>query len=160
MIRNKKVYFAVAALCIISMIFLAGCTGRSGQTINEPEITPDYLIEDYSQQLITDGGEYMTGTVDMQKADNTYTVNFSETDVIPNSDYDEGYYLANTNIYKEATLGSDARIVLIVDGETVVANADEFIKHNSEDKIYTVYFLGSSAELIIEVNPEDIIVEE
>lgn len=160
MIRNKKVYFAATAFCIISMIFLAGCTSRSGQTINEPEITPDYLIEDYSQQLMTDGGEHMTGTVDMQKADNTYTVNFSETDVIPNSNYDEGYYLANTNIYKEATLGSDARIVLIADGENVVADADEFIKHNSEDKIYTVYFLGSSAELIIEVNPEDIIVEE
>lgn len=160
MTKTKKICLMLTMLCMIPMIFLSGCTGRSGQTINEPEITADYLIEDYTEQLMTDGGEHMTGTVSMKKSDSTYSVEFSEVDVIPNSGYDEGYYLANTNIYKEATLGSDARIVLLSDGETVVADADELIANNTDDKLYTVYFLGSSAELIIEVEPEDIIVGE
>lgn len=160
MTKIKKIHFTTLMLLIISSLFLVGCADKSGQTIAEPEITADYLVEDYSEQLMTDGGESMIGTISMEKSDNSYTVNFSETDVIPNSNYDEGYYLANTNIYKDVTLGSDARIVLLSDGEAVVADADELIASNNEDKLYQVYFMGSSAELIVEINPEDVIVEE
>ena len=160
--KGSKITSLTAILiCIFSMLIFAGCTNKSGSTIDEPEITPDYLINDYSQQLITDGGESMLGHVTMEKTDGIYAVHFAEKDVVPSSEYEDGYYIADTNVSMEATLGSDARFVCIHDGKEVVSNPKEFIKHQNEDeeRLYYVYFLGTSAELIIEVEPENVVVE-
>ena len=55
-------------MCVLFMFVLAGCgEDQSGQTINEPEITGEYLAGEYSQQLITDGAETVLGAVTMEK---------------------------------------------------------------------------------------------
>lgn len=158
---RSRICFAAVMICLLLLPAFTGCSNKSGNTIDEPEITPDYLIEDYSQQLITDGGSNMTGHVTMEKQDGTYAVYFAEKEVIPNSEYDKGYYIADTNVTMDATLGSDARFVCIRNGEATVSDADDFIKHQDEDadRLYSVYFLGTSAELIIEIDPADIVIE-
>lgn len=158
--RAIRISLMAAAICVLTLMLFVGCGNKSGSTIDEPEITAEYLIEDYSQQLITDGGETMNGSVVMVKSNGTYSLDFAELEVVPSSYDDDGYYLANTNIYKTATLGSDARIVLLDDDVPVVSNADELIDENDDDTLYAVYFLGSSAELIIELDPEKMIVGE
>lgn len=62
-----RICIAAMTLSILLAFAFAGCSNKSGNTIDEPEITADYLIEDYSQQLITDGGENMLGHVTMEK---------------------------------------------------------------------------------------------
>ena len=155
-------------ICIAAMTFslllafaFTGCSNKSGNTIDEPEITAEYLIEDYSEQLMTDGGEKMLGHVTIEKSGETHAVHFSEREVVPNSEYKEGYYIADTNVTIDGTLGFDARFVCLNDGEAEVSNVDEYIKHQNDepDRLYSVYFLATSAELIIEAEPESVIAE-
>lgn len=103
-----RICIAAMTLSILLAFAFAGCSNKSGNTIDEPEITADYLIEDYSQQLITDGGENMLGHVTMEKTGDTYAVHFSEREVVPSTEYKEGYYIADTNVTVDGTLGLDA----------------------------------------------------
>ena len=93
----------------------------------------------------------MIGTVDIEKKDDNYKVTVTEKEVVPNSSYNEGYYIADTNLVTDLTLGLDARIASLEDGKLVVESADEFIKSKAEhkDQLFTVYMMGTSAELII-----------
>ena len=146
----------------LSILLLTGCgEEQSGNTIDEPEITVDYLTEEYADQLITDGAETIMGFVTIEKSDDSYIAHIRQQEVVPNSNYEEGYYIADTNVSKDASLGSDARITCVIDGEPSVVTADQFIENNDEDsqQLYNVYLLGASAELILSVEPESVIVE-
>lgn len=160
--RSKKINGLLLTLCIISVFIFAGCgEEKSGNTISEPEITGKYLKEEYSQQLLTDGAETMIGTVDIEKKDDNYKVTVTEKEVVPNSSYNEGYYIADTNLVTDLTLGLDARIASLKDGKLVVESADEFIKSKAEhkDQLFTVYMMGTSAELIIGTDPADVMID-
>lgn len=161
----KKLNKTIIFVLISSMFFvmsLTSCGDKSGNTIDEPEITSDYLHGEYAEQLITDGAETMLGYVDISKDGDTYMVHISEQEVVPNSDYDEGYYIADTNLAKDVSLGFDARIVCEEDGEQEVVTADDFIENQADDEkeLYNVYLMGNSAELIMATEPEDVITEE
>lgn len=161
-IRGRK--FLVLAAFVLSMLLITGCgEDKSGNTINEPEITVDYLTEEYAQQLKTDGAETLMGFVELEKNDDgSYSVHIEEQEVVPNSGYEEGYYIADTNVAKDATLGDDARMTCIVDDEIQVVDADDFINSGSNggEQLYSVYFMGDSAELILAVDPETVIPEQ
>ena len=160
--KLKGLSFVFLAVVIFSMSVLTGCgEEKSGNTINEPEITVDYLRTDYAQQLTTDGAEIMLGTVELNKNEDSYNVTITEKEVVPSSSYDEGYYIADTNVTKEATLGSDARMTCQVDVKEQVIKAGDFIKNheNNPEQLYTVYLMGDSAELILATEPKDVITE-
>lgn len=160
--RNLNTRFIVVfALSVFLIMMLSGCGDKSGNTIDEPEITSNYLEDEYAEQLITDGAQTMTGYVDISKNRDNYEVHISEQEVVPNPDYDEGYYIADTNITKDAVLGNYARIVCLDNNNAEVVSADDFIeKHSSDDDtLYTVYLMGDSAELILATDPEDVITE-
>lgn len=157
----KKFNKLLILLLILSILTLSGCGDKSGSTIDEPEITSDYLQEEYSQQLITDGAETIIGYVDITKDGDTYKVHVSEQEVVPNSNYDKGYYIADTNLTKDLNLGFDARIVCNDNGKEIVSTADAFIGNHPDgsDYLYTVYFMGDSAELILVTDPKEVIVK-
>ena len=160
--KLKGLSFVFLAVVIFSMSVLTGCgEEKSGNTINEPEITVDYLRTDYAQQLTTDGAEIMLGTVELNKNEDSYNVTITEKEVVPSSSYDEGYYIADTNVTKGATLGSDARMTCQVDGKEQVIKAGDLIKNheNNPEQLYTVYLMGDSAELILATEPKDVITE-
>ena len=149
-------------LCLSSVLALTSCgQDKSGNTIDEPELTAEYLSDEYSQQLLTDGAETTLGTVTITEVGGVYSVVVSEKEVVPNSDYKDGYYIADTNVSKEYTLGFDARIVCDHDGASVMSDADTFISEHPEgsEELYTVYTMGESAELIMITEPESVIVE-
>ncbi|MGN0703543.1 MAG: hypothetical protein ACI4LD_03185 [Lentihominibacter sp.] len=150
---------AVSALSVVLIMMLSGCGDKSGNTIDEPEITSNYLEDEYAEQLVTDGAETMIGYVDISKNDDTYEVHISEQEVVPNSDYEEGYYIADTNLTKDAVLGNYARIVCFNNDEAEVVSAEEFIDQQSasDSSLYTVYLMGDSAELILATDPEEVI---
>lgn len=160
---RKNIKFIVLWLLIgvFLLISLCGCgEEKSGSTIDEPEITGEYLAKEYSEQLITDGASKVIGMVTIEKeAEDSYMVAISEREVVPSSQYDEGYYLADNNIVKEVSFGFDARIACMHDGKLVVEKPDEFIKNHNEnnEQLYTVYLMGDSAELILATDPKDIL---
>ncbi|NLD19302.1 MAG: hypothetical protein GX663_03510 [Clostridiales bacterium] len=158
-----RTMITVLALLILPSLFFCGCgEDKSGNTINEPEITGEYLAEEYAQQLMTDGAITMLGYVNILKNNgSSYSVEITEKEVVPSADYDDGYYIADTNLVMDATLGTSARITCLEADGYAVKTADEFIEDQGDSSpnevhIYTVYMMGDSVELIVEKAPEDV----
>lgn len=155
-------FILLLALTVMLIPMLSGCGDKAGNTIDEPEITSNYLEDEYAEQLITDGAETILGHVNISRSDSSYDVHISEQEIVPNPDYDNGYYIADTNLSKDAVLGSNARIVCLENSKPIVVTADEFIEEQSDspDSLYTVYLMGDSAELILAADPDEIMNDE
>lgn len=159
--KRLGLIITLTLLCSLSLV-LTGCgEKKSGNTISEPELTVEYLSEDYSQQLVNDGAEVTVGYVSITDDGGSYSVNVTEKEVVASEDYDEGYYIADTNVTKVGTLGLDARIVCHHDDGHVIATAADFIAAHDEspEHLYEVYMLGSSVELIVAAEVESFLEE-
>ncbi len=159
--RRKSMHAILCLLLCLAMgLFLFGCgEKKSGSTIEEPEITGEYLQGEYAQQLLTDGAETVLGYVTVTKQDSgDYSVDIAERQVVASDENEDGYYIADNNVTKEATLGEEGRFACLDGDELVVVSADDFVKkYNDGDKqLYTIYLMGDYAELIIATNPEDV----
>ena len=151
--------FLSLLLCAALVMTFTGCDDdTSGGTIDEPEITGEYLAGEYAQQLTTDGAEVIVGSVDMEGSDGAYTVHIAEKEVVVNDGYEEGYYIADRNLTRDAELGPEARIACMSDGELTVKTPEEFMESYSgdEEQLYEVYLMGESAELLLAVDSEDL----
>ena len=160
--KRSRPIITLLFLCLMMLVLSTGCgEKKSGNTISEPELTVEYLSEEYSQQLINDGAEVVIGYVAITDDGGAYSVNITEKEVVPSDDYDEGYYIADTNVTKVGSLGLDARIVCHHDDGYVIATAADFIAAHEEspEHLYEVYMLGSSVELILATEPESFLTE-
>ena len=103
----------------------------------------------------------MLGTVSVEQSGDSYIAHVTEKEVVPSSDTDDGYYIADTNVSKDIALGQSARMTCMVNGEQKVVTIDEFIKQSSEDpdQIYTIYMMGESVELMLATDPADVIIK-
>ncbi len=158
--KKTRLYFYMLLISVLILSISSGCgSNTTGNTIVEPEITADYLVEDYSQQLINDGAVVMTASVTISGEEGAYNMSAVEKEVVPTTSNKKGYYIADTNVTREAPLGTDARIVCYHGENAEVSNVKDFIDNHQdgEDALYTVYFMGSTAELIVETEPEDLI---
>ncbi len=154
--RHKPFAFIVFAALIFSIgMSLAGCGDKSGDTYDEPEITADYLMGEYAEQLLTDGAETIQGSVEIVETDDGYTLTVSQKEIVPSDNYKEGYYIADRNLTTELYLDSECRIVWDNNGTYEVGNTEEFISgyNGRPDTIYTVYCFGDLAELIVVIDP-------
>ncbi|MCQ2545295.1 MAG: hypothetical protein MJ144_02555 [Clostridia bacterium] len=151
--RLIKITALLLALMTISIGF-AGC----GNDLAEPDITVDYLQGEFAEMLEKDGADIIIGSVDILEENDTYKARITEKQVVSN-DSKKGYYLAETNNLYERVIGSDCRIVYFNGDTPIVGNVKEFLKrHNGEtDTIYKTYCFSESCELILPVNPEDLI---
>lgn len=151
--RLIKITALMLVLITISIGF-AGC----GNDLTEPDITVDYLQGEFAEMLEKDGAEIVIGSVDILEEDGANTARITEKQVVA-SDSKKGYYLAETNNIYERVIGSDCRIVYFNGDTPIVGNAEDYIKyHNGEtDTIYKTYCFSESCELILPVNPEDLI---
>ena len=164
--KKKGLVFLILAVLAFSMYCLTGCgEEKSGNTISEPDITVDYLHGEYSDQLMTDGAVTMLGSIDVTQNGDSYSITITEKEVVPNSGYEDGYYIADTNITKEAEIGLYARMTSMVDGEEAVVDAAELMESNEaaddddSQQLYTIYLMGDSAELILATDPASVITE-
>lgn len=146
-------------LCLLTFL-MAGCgEKKSGSTIAEPEITGQYLQEEYSQQLLTDGAETVLGYITVDKlGEGDYSVHIAERQVVASPEYKDGYYIADNNVAKDVTLGAEGRIACQDGKDLKVVTADEFIENynDGQKQLYTVYLMGDSAELILATDPADV----
>ena len=158
MIKKKTVKwtFIAGALCALLFLTLTGCGSEaSDRDFADEEYDASYLSETYAQQLLDDGAETIVGTLEVSGTEDDCTVTVHEKKIVPNEDYENGYYIADRNKETVCPLSSDLGVAAISGGETVIMETEEFIEHNSKnpDSLYTVYLIGGNAELILPLDP-------
>ena len=161
--KDKKLFIAAVVVCV-AMAFVAftGCSDSEDEYIDESEFTVDYLYGEYSDQLMRDGADTILGSVEITGEEGNYKVTVTEKEVVMSEDYDEGYYVAETNAVEEYGLGGYAQIVYAdKNGEAVIGDARGYIdSHNGEpDNLYTVYHMNGNVELMLPVDPKDVEVQ-
>lgn len=161
--KDKKMLIAAVVVCV-AMAFVAftGCADENDQYYEDSEFTVDYLHGEYTEQLMRDGADTMLGSVDISGENGNYKVTVTEKEVVQNDDYDEGYYVAETNVVAEFGLGGYAKLVYTDEnGEEIIGDADGYMKnHNGQpDNLYTVYYMNGNVELMLPVDPETVEVQ-
>ena len=166
-IRFKALIISVLAFALI----LTGCSSdQSGLTVDEPEITIDYLKGEYADQLMRDGAEYVFGTIDFEIAaggeetdGDKIVIAAKEYVVDPN--YPDGYYIADRNKSYIAYMPAEARTTYMVEGSSsavmmspydfLTAVRNDYVAHESdllafkESKLYHIYLMGDQILLIM-----------
>lgn len=142
MIRNLFIRrTALLTLCFLLVLSLDGCwkSDLSGGTYEEPEITLDYLITDFANQIIKDGAEKRFGEIDsiIDNKDDTYTLTVLGKQFVEDSSQPGGFYIADRNVNYELTLSKNVRSVIfptndLEDGQFFL-NSAGFIQAFNDD---------------------------
>lgn len=141
---------------------LAGCGNKDNSLDTPIEITLEYLEGEYTEQLIRDGAEITLGTVYLTSDDKgNYAVTTNEMVIVESDISDSGYYIADKNLSKTASLVPEASITYIGEdaSEPEIISAEEFadivnsdsydpLKEGSE-QLYEVYSIGGNVQLIM-----------
>lgn len=162
-IDKKKLLIMAAVLVCVAMVFaFTGC-GSEDEYTDDADFTVDYLNDEYPEQLMADGAETTLGSVSIKKEETDNGANYILTivgkEIVLNPDYEEGYYIAETNVVKDCGVGGYAKFVYYDEnGEEVVGDAESFmLTHpNDPDLLYTVYCINDNAELLLPVDPAEI----
>ena len=171
MTMNRARNFKTISIFIIVFIvmLLIGCADKnqSGLTINEPEITVDYLSGDYARQLLKDEAEYVMGTLEITADEDGVTfLNIQAKELVEDENQPNGFYIADRNMNVKVPLAMEARTTFISGDLSIatVMSAEEFIAAVSEDiaqyggennpnysagKLYHVYVMNGQAELVL-----------
>lgn len=130
---KRKLFKTIALFLVLATAALTcGCTlfNTSGQTINEPDITVDYLQGEYRDQLIRDGAVEITGSAEVIVSDDGMRhVIIHEKEFVEDDSYPNGFYIADKNKSMEAFLPDEARITFLEGGasEPDILGPDDFI---------------------------------
>lgn len=150
------------------VFFMIACTDENitGSTINEPEITVEYLSSDYAQQLIRDGAIYVIGTIEIivDENGNPFII-VAEKEIVEDPSFSKGYYIADKNLTHRYPLSFEARTTHL-SGSTSIANvmdSESFVKAVESDimlygqsnpeyareRLYDIFIIGDQIELIL-----------
>lgn len=115
---NKKIaLFSLLGLLSLSLI---GCieSDLSGNTYEEPEITVDYLVTEFANQITRDGAEKRFGVIENvhDNEDGTYKLTVSGKQFVNDSTQPNGFYIADRNIDYDLTLSKNVRSVIFPSG--------------------------------------------
>ena len=157
-----------AALTILitgGLILLAGCAGEQN-TIDEPEITAEYLASEYAAQLVRDGAKSCFGSIDIyEDEEGTVWVDVTEKEFVEDKNQPNGFYIAYKNIESTYQLSLEARATFLPGGssaavpmdaldfiEAVYRDLEEYGEDNPEYhdmKLYNIYAIDDMIELLI-----------
>ena len=141
----KKKLFNVIILSLVfaTVAAMCGCslTGKSGGTLDEPEITTEYLTTEYKNQLIRDGAEEVFGTAELTiDEDGSRRLLIHEKEFVEDDGYPNGFYIADKNMSREAFLSDDAKATFFDGGSSIseAMDADEFVNaYKNEEALYS-----------------------
>ena len=127
----------MAAGCLVIVLVAAaimGCqiSNKSGLTVDEPEITVDYLEGDYVKQLIRDGAEHVFGKISMSEdAEGNMIMNIKAMEYVADDSSEKGYYLEDRNMNFSYGVDSEARCTFISGSVSLpqIVTADKFYEN-------------------------------
>ena len=163
--KRTKLILIITCLIICTMIFMTSCVTEGPGTLDEPEITVEYLKNEYSQQLLRDGAQILFGAIDLVRVGDDVMITIFEKEIVPDPGYPGGFYIADKNLESEFILSLGARATFILRDEGIMKamEHDEFIDEvwqdffetmaeepeNQEFRLYYVYVLDGYVELLI-----------
>lgn len=166
--KTTRTFLCVGLIFVlVSTIFLGGCVDKnqSGSTVDEPEITAEYLEGDYVRQLLRDGAEHVFGSIELKEGeDDSILVDIEAKEYVEDSSQPNGFYIEDRNYSLSTVLSSEARCTFLSVGVSLpqIMSADKFVesynkyvdeytdKNNSNPKLYDIYIMGDQIELILE----------
>lgn len=161
--RRGRMLLFLLALCTFTLLFGCGATGNE----ETPEITPDYLSDTYSQQLINDGAEKLLGSMELSRSDaGDIQVVLHPKEIVSDDTQEKGYRIDSFALSRTLTLPEQAYITYLPDGETTdprLLTPDQFFQTLEEDymahgnnfaeygdhRLYDVYALDDQILLIM-----------
>lgn len=155
---NRKKIISVLCLSLCIVFSFTGCfrSNTSGNTVDEPEITAEYLSGEYTEQLIRDGAIHHFGSISVSKDENGgCTARIRLKKLVNSPEHDKGYYLADKNVSMTVPCSPNARVTYLKKGQTAprVITVDQLIEYTSEnpqeENVYDIYEIGGSVELIL-----------
>ena len=157
--RIRHLLITVSVLVCVALAFVfTGCEESDSTVVEDADLTVEYLSGEYADQLTVDGAKTILGTISVDNTDGVYSLNVVGKEVVPSDEYDEGYYIAETNVVKQLGVGGYAKFVYS-DGERddAIGNVEDFEKLGTgdPDALYTIYYMNDKAELVLQVKPED-----
>ncbi|QIB70116.1 hypothetical protein Ami103574_12790 [Aminipila butyrica] len=168
--KTMKAMMCVGWIVVLTAaMLLSGCgdKNQSGSTIDEPEITADYLEGDYVNQLLRDGAEHVFGSISLSEgADGSTTVQVAAKEYVEDPDQPNGFFIEDKNYSVSYGLPAEARCTFLSGGSSLpqVMTAEQFVKAYQEDvaeysqknsgyanhKLYDMYIMGDQIELMLE----------
>lgn len=166
--KTTRTILCVGLICVLVLtMLLVGCGDRnqSGLTVDEPDITVEYLEGDYVDQLIRDGAEHVFGTIEVTQVDEeTISVDIAAKVFVEDSSQLNGFYIEDKNYSLSKTLNPEARITFLTGEVSLpqIMSPTEFVKAYDEDlakngdteeyrdsKLYDIYIMGDQIELVL-----------
>lgn len=164
----KKILY-VGLLIVLTFVLLTGCTNsnQSGSTVDEPDITVEYLQGEYANQLMRDEAEYVFGNITIiEEEDGTVKLEIAEKTFVNGDSGSDEYYIEDKNMTVTTELSSEARCTFLQKGMTLpqIMTAEQFVEAHKKDieknggennpdydktKLYDIYIMNGQAELIL-----------
>lgn len=166
-----KVKIHVLLLLILTVILIIpGCSNgnQSGSTVDEPDITVEYLGGEYADQLIRDGANNITGSIAFEPvSDGSPKVSIAEKEYVFDSSNPEASYVADKNKAYIAYLPDEARTTFIgAEGTQKILPPTEFVQAVNDaytagieadpdfqdSRLYEIYLMDDQILLIMEMD--------
>ena len=164
--KKPKLIFVIICIVVSMSVFMTGCIEEYMGTLDEPEITLEYLTGDYARQLLRDGAYVLLGTIDLRRAsEDEIIVIIREKEIVVDPDFSNGFYIADKNLESEYLLSHGVRATFHLRDENIFVpmEHDEFIDavwvdffesmaedpNGQEYRLYDIYIIENYVELLI-----------
>ncbi|MCI8648045.1 MAG: hypothetical protein HFE76_14925 [Firmicutes bacterium] len=166
--REAFIKIYALSMALLLAVFFASCGEKSSDNdiMEEPEITVEYLTEEYAAQILRDGGKETLGSVELSgNTDEGYLLTIHSMVIVESSITEEGYYVADKNMSSSVPLDADARFTYIKSKKKgpEIVTLEEFVKlaqkdfqkqkvngvKPSEEKLYQVYIIGGTGVMLL-----------
>ena len=150
--RNHICSFAALLLvCLLGLLTACG-TPMGDETIANSDITYDYLVEEYSEMLLTDGAEHLIGSVELSTAEDGSPQIILHPKEAASKANDDGTYTVSSYAINRVLYLSDSVYAVAPDSQTVLGGG-EFLLSVSDDfddsTMYDVYAMEDQILLIL-----------
>lgn len=165
--KSLKIY-TMLILTVILSVAVTGChvKNQNGSTVEEPEITQEYLEGEYVEQLIRDGAEHLFGNIEIIKGDDGSTeINIITKELVSDSINGGRSLIEDRNYEISYPLSEEARCTFLQGGVSVpqILSADKFVEQyesaikqelptsaaSEELLYYDLYIMNEQIELIL-----------
>lgn len=160
----KKQHFrSFAALLLVCLLgLLTGCGAPMGEgSLDNGDITYEYLKEEYSEMLLTDGAEHLIGSVELSTAeDGSPQIILHPKEAASEANADGTYTVSSYAINRVLHL-SDSVYATVVGDQAILTGAEflDSVSGEFDDSImYDIYALEDQILLILH-NPAYVLPE-
>lgn len=132
---KRRDFFKITTLLLL--IFILGITGSCGapegdETLNESDLTLEYLEEDYTSQLLTDGAEHLVGSIELDVAEDGSPQIILHPKEVSSSANSDGTYNVSSYAINRILSVSDS-LYATVSGSSEILSSGEFLTAVQED---------------------------